>query len=140
MYGAIGGVANAIMPGKRMLSSMTPTIVLKNNSPYIVTGTPGGMTIPSSVFQVLVNLIEFGLDAENSVNSPRFHHQWLPDSIFVEEDFPKDVIEKLEPMGYRIKKRSAIGRVELIVATHNNNKLQLEGVADKRGDDSAEGY
>jgi gamma-glutamyltranspeptidase / glutathione hydrolase len=138
MYGAIGGLANSIMPGKRMLSSMSPTIVLKDDSPYIITGTPGGMTIPSSVFQVLVNLIEFGLDAEKSVNSPRFHHQWLPDSIFVEEDFPNAVIDRLEQIGYRIKKRSPIGRVELIVV--NKNKPRIEGVADKRGDDSAEGY
>ncbi|MCR6720878.1 MAG: gamma-glutamyltransferase [Chitinophagaceae bacterium] len=85
MYGAVGGEANAIKPGKRMLSSMTPTIVLRDNKPFIVTGTPGGTTIPTSVFQTLLNILEFDLSAEDAVNKPKFHHQWLPDTVFAEK-------------------------------------------------------
>ena len=81
MYGAVGGEANAIKPGQRMLSSMSPTIVLKDNKPFLVVGTPGGTTIPTSVFQTLVNIIEFGMSTEDAVYKPKFHHQWLPDSV-----------------------------------------------------------
>ena len=95
MYGAIGGEANAIQPGKRMLSSMTPTIILKDNLPYIITGTPGGTTIPTSVFQTLVNILEFGMETEDAVYKPKFHHQWLPDSLYVEKDFPLEKREAL---------------------------------------------
>ena len=136
MYGAVGGEANAIHPGKRMLSSMTPTIVLKNNKPYVVTGTPGGTTIPTSVFQTLLNVIDFNLSAEEAVNKPKFHHQWLPDTIFVERTFPEDTKLALEKMGYKILTRGTIGRVELIMI-HPDGKI--EAVADGRGDDHAEG-
>jgi gamma-glutamyltranspeptidase/glutathione hydrolase len=81
MYGAIGGEANSIQPGKRMLSSMTPTIVLKDNRPFLVVGTPGGTTIPTSVFQTIINIIEFNMSTEDAVWEPKFHHQWLPDSF-----------------------------------------------------------
>jgi len=91
MYGALGNDKNAIAPGKRMLSSMTPTIVLKNNQPYLVVGTPGGTTIPTSVFQTLVNILDFGMSAEDAVNKPKFHHQWLPDDIQVEKEFDTTV-------------------------------------------------
>ena len=137
MYGAIGGDANAIAPGKRMLSSMTPTIVLKEGKPFIIVGTPGGTTIPTSVFQTLVNILEFGLTAEEAVNRPKFHHQWLPDRISLERDFPETVAEELRKMGYEIHRRSAIGRTELILVMPDG---KLEAVADKRGDDSAAGY
>lgn len=137
MYGAIGGKANAIQPGKRMLSSMTPTIVLKNNQPFLVVGTPGGTTIPTSVFQTLVNIIEFGLSTEDAVNKPKFHHQWLPDRIDVEKDFPKTIREQLIKMGYSINERGSIGRTEVIKVLENG---KFEAVADNRGDDSAEGY
>ncbi len=136
MYGAMGTEKNAIAPGKRMLSSMTPTIVLKNNKPYLVLGTPGGTTIPTSVFQTLVNIIEFGMSAEDAVNKPKFHHQWLPDEIFVEKEFDNDVKKKLEAMGYKVSVRSHIGRTEVILI---KNKLII-AVGDKRGDDAAEGY
>jgi gamma-glutamyltranspeptidase/glutathione hydrolase len=137
MYGAIGGEANAIAPGKRMLSSMTPTIVLKNNQPYIIVGTPGGTTIPTSVFQTLVNIIEFGMDTEDAVYKPKFHHQWLPDTLEVEKGFPSPVRDSLEKMGYPIKQRSAIGRMEVIKVLSNH---KFEVVADNRGEDDAEGY
>lgn len=137
MYGAVGADANAIAPGKRMLSSMTPTIVLKDNKPYLVVGTPGGTTITTSVFQTLVNVLEFGMDAFDAVNKPKFHHQWLPDVIFVEPDFPAEVRAELEKMGYKITQRGQIGRTEVIRILPNG---KIEAVADKRGDDHAEGY
>jgi gamma-glutamyltranspeptidase/glutathione hydrolase len=124
------------MPGKRMLSSMTPTIVLKNGNPYIVVGTPGGTTIITSVFQSLVNIIDFKLNADDAVNKPKFHHQWLPDTLFMEKGFPENTIYQLKQMGYKLVFRDGIGRTELIKI---NNK-KLEAVADKRGDDSAEVY
>ena len=139
MYGALGAEANAIEPGKRMLSSMTPTIVLKNNKPVIVVGTPGGTTIPTSVIQSLVNLIDFKMTSEDAVNQPKFHHQWLPDEIFVEQNFDDATIKKLEGMGYKVVKRGRIGRTELIEIKRGKAK-PITAVADKRGDDSAEGY
>jgi gamma-glutamyltranspeptidase/glutathione hydrolase len=139
MYGAVGKAANAISPGKRMLSSMTPTIVLKENEPYIVVGTPGGTTIPTSVFQSLVNILEFGLSEEDAVNKPKFHHQWLPDQIDVERNFPTNVIEELKAMGYKVVKRGEIGRTELIRITFYNGR-KITAIADKRGDDAAVGY
>ncbi len=139
MYGALGAEANAIAPGKRMLSSMTPTIVLKNKQPYMVVGTPGGTTIPTSVFQTLVNIIDFGMSAEEAVNKPKFHHQWLPDEIMVEDDFNAATISALQAMGYKVNKRGEIGRTELILIT-NGAKKTIVAVGDKRGDDDAEGY
>ncbi len=136
MYGAVGNEKNAIAPNKRMLSSMTPTIVLKKGKPYIVTGTPGGTTIPTSVFQTLVNILEFGMNADDAVNKPKFHHQWLPDSLYVENSFPAEVKNKLTAMGYHIKERGAIGRTEVILI----KKKKIVAVGDSRGDDDAEGY
>ncbi len=114
MYGAVGGDANAIAPGKRMLSSMTPTVVLFRGKPFLVLGTPGGTTITTSVFQTLMDIIEFGMSVSDAVNKPKFHHQWLPDILYVEKEFPKPVIEQLEKMGYQVQEREAIGRTEVI--------------------------
>jgi gamma-glutamyltranspeptidase/glutathione hydrolase len=137
MYGALGGKANAIAPGKRMLSSMTPTIVLKNNKPFMVVGTPGGTTIITSVLQSIINVIDFGLSANDAVNLPKFHHQWQPDEILVEKTFPQNLRQQLTAMGYTIKETNAIGRTELILVKPNG---QLDAVADGRGDDSVAGY
>ncbi len=137
MYGAVGGEANAIAPGKRMLSSMTPTIVLKNNKAYLVAGTPGGTTITTSVFQTLVDILEFDMSAEDAVNKPKFHHQWLPDQVFIESDFPMSVREELEKMGYKLTLRTGIGRTEVIKITPDG---KITAVGDKRGEDTAEGY
>jgi gamma-glutamyltranspeptidase/glutathione hydrolase len=138
MYGLVGAEANAIAPGKRMLSCMTPTIVLQRGRPYLVTGTPGGSTIITSVFQTLMNILEFKMPAAEAVNAPKFHHQWLPDQIDVEPQFPAGVISSLEQMGYKVTPRkNTIGRTEVIRV---NNKGLLEAVGDGRGDDSAAGF
>ncbi|MDP4264909.1 MAG: gamma-glutamyltransferase [Bacteroidota bacterium] len=137
MYGAIGGSANAIAPGKRMLSSMTPTIVLKDNKPFLIVGTPGGTTIPTSVFQTLVDIIEFNMTAEDAVYKPKFHHQWLPDTLEVEKGFPTAVREALQKKGYAFKERNSIGRTEVIKVLAGG---KFEAVADNRGDDDAEGW
>ena len=140
MYGAVGGEANAIAPGKRMLSSMTPAIVLKNNKPYIVLGTPGGTTIPTSVFQTLVDMLEFNMNPRDAVNKPKFHHQWLPDEVEVEREFPAPAIEQLKAMGYKVMVRGTIGRTEVIKITYASGKATMEAVGDQRGDDAAEGF
>ncbi|MEP6749453.1 MAG: gamma-glutamyltransferase [Bacteroidota bacterium] len=137
MYGAVGAEANAIAPNKRMLSSMTPAIVLKNGKPYIVLGTPGGTTIPTSVYQTLVNMLEFHLSTADAVYKPKFHHQWTPDEIYVEKGFPENVINQLKGMGYTVTVREHIGRTEVIKVLPNK---KFEAVADNRGDDGAEGY
>ncbi len=141
MYNAIGNEKNAITPGKRMLSSMTPTIVLKDGQPYLVVGTPGGTTIPTSVFQALVNVLEFNMSPNDAINSSMFHHQWLPDWVSVEKDFPEDVKKQLEAMGYILKPRGAWSRLEIIqVNRTTNSKSKIIAVGDKRGDDDARGY
>jgi gamma-glutamyltranspeptidase/glutathione hydrolase len=137
IYGAVGGAANAIAPGKRMLSSMAPTIVLRDGKPWIVVGTPGGTTIPTSVFQALINIIDLGLDADEAINRPKFHHQWLPDILYLEKGFPVEVRRRLEAMGYRIEEKEQIGRTEIIQVLGNGKIL---AVGDHRGDDDAEGY
>jgi len=138
MYGLVGNEANAIAPGKRMLSSMTPTIVLQRRRPYLVVGTPGGSTIMTSVFQTLINILEFNMPVAKAVNETKFHHQWLPDQVDVEPDFPAGIISSLEQMGYKVTpRRNTIGRTEVIRV---NNKGMLEAVGDIRGDDSAAGY
>ncbi len=137
MYGAIGGKANAIAPGKRMLSSMTPTLVLKDNKPLMVVGTPGGTTIITSVLQSILNVVVFNMNATDAVNKPKFHHQWQPDQIDVEKIFPMEVRKQLEAMGYKIVERNAIGRTEIILVKPNG---KLDAAADKRGDDSVSGW
>lgn len=137
MYGAVGGEANAIAAGKRMLSSMAPTLVLKDGQPYLVVGTPGGTTIPTSVFQTIVNIIEFGLGTEDAVYKPKFHHQWLPDVLNIEKGFSAEVKAALEKMGYTIKELGGIGRTEVIKVLPDK---KFEAVADNRGDDAAEGW
>ena len=137
MFGAVGQEANAIQPEKRMLSSMTPTIVVKDNKPWIVLGTPGGTTILTSVYQTIVDIVDFGMSPEDAVNFPKFHHQWLPDVISIEKTFDTSVVAALEKMGYKIEKRGAIGRTEVIMLKPDGSMV---AVADHRGDDSAAGY
>ncbi|RFS26273.1 gamma-glutamyltransferase [Chitinophaga silvatica] len=138
MYGLVGNEANAIAPQKRMLSSMTPTLVLNKDQVIYSLGTPGGSTIITSVFQTLMNTLEFGLSPEDAINKPKFHHQWLPDEVMVEKDFPDSTIQALQAMGYKVTKRGYIGRTEIIKRIPSTNTLEAAG--DKRGDDSAAGY
>lgn len=136
MFGLVGAEANAIAPHKRMLSSMTPTIVLKEGKTYLVLGTPGGATIITSVFQTIVDLLDFQMTVNDAVNKPKFHEQWLPDRVFVEKGFPGAVETEMEKMGYRFVQRGAIGRTEVIRISNGN----IDAVGDRRGDDSAAGY
>ncbi|MDG2419407.1 MAG: gamma-glutamyltransferase [Saprospiraceae bacterium] len=140
IFGLVGEEANAIEPGKRMLSSMTPTIATKNGKLNMVIGTPGGSTIITSVFQIFLNVTEFGMGMSEAINAPRFHHQWLPDQIFIETDaFPTETISALEKIGHKVGVRGSgkIGRFEGILVMPDG---KLEGGADIRGDDSAMGY
>lgn len=138
LYGLVGGKANAIAPNKRMLSSMTPTIVEKDNKLFMVVGTPGGSTIITSVFQTITNVIDYGMDAQKSVSASRFHHQWLPDQIDVEDNaINANTRNSLKLSGYKIEKRGNIGRVENIIVLPNG---KLQTGADPRGDDVARGY
>ena len=133
MFGAVGGEANSIKPGKRMLSSMTPTIVMKNSKPYIIVGTPGGTTIPTSVYQSIVNVVDFKLNPNMAVNAPKFHHQWLPEIVEVTTNFPETTINDLQKKNYKIEKISGIGRTEMIIIDEKGNAT---AVADGKGDDS----
>ena len=137
LYGAVGGDANAIAPGKRMLSSMTPTLVLKDNKPFIVVGTPGGTTITTSVFQSIVNIVDFNMSAKDAVDKPKFHHQWLPDSVMIEKGFDEATAQQLKNMGYKLIELNGIGRTELIKILPDGKR---EAAADIRGDDSVSGY
>ncbi len=138
MYGAVGGKANAIEPNKRPLSSMTPIIATKGGKNWLIAGTPGGTTIPTSVFQLVVNVSEFGLSLPEAVQAKRFHHQWKPNQISAEEGcFSEEVQAQLERLGHKINYRDPIGRVEAIIRLPNGT---WQGVADERGDDSAGGY
>ncbi|MEC3908695.1 gamma-glutamyltransferase [Tamlana sp. 2201CG12-4] len=140
MFGLIGAEANSIVPEKRMLSSMTPTIVEKDNKLYMTLGTPGGSTIITSVLQTILNVHEFNMTMQEAVNAPRFHHQWLPDEIKVEpKAFNKSTINKLESLGYSIREEESviIGKVDGILVLDDN---RYEGGADYRGDDTAVGF
>lgn len=140
VYGLVGSEANAIAPEKRMLSSMTPTIVEKDNNLFMVVGTPGGSTIITSVLQNILNVVDFDMGMQESVNQPRFHHQWLPDMIRMEPGgFSKEIKDSLTNLDYKILERNSliIGRVDAILVLPNGN---LEGGADPRGDDAAVGF
>ncbi len=138
MYGLVGGDVNSIQPGKKMLSSMTPAIVEKDGKLFLVVGSPGGSTIPTSVFQVIVNVLDFGMSLEEAVDAARFHHQWLPELVYFEKNrIDSLAYQKLTNMGYELKVRSSIGRVNAIMLLPDGKKVSG---ADKRGNNSACGY
>ncbi len=138
MFGLVGGEANAIEPAKRMLSSMTPTIVEKDNKLFMVLGSPGGSTIITSVFQSILNVEDFGMTMLEAVSAKRVHSQWLPDVIMFEKDaLNEGVIKKLEEMGHKMLERGNIGRVDAVKVLDDG---KLEGGADPRGDDLAAGF
>ncbi len=138
MFGLVGGEANAIAPGKRMLSSMTPTIVEKDGKLFMVTGTPGGATIITSVFQSIINVVDYGMSMQEAVEAKRFHSQWLPDVVLYEKGAINTADStRLTEMGHELRMRNAWGKIDAILVREDGS---YEGAADPRGDDFAAGY
>jgi gamma-glutamyltranspeptidase/glutathione hydrolase len=135
-YGLVQGDANAIQPGKRPASSMTPTILLENGKLHMVVGTPGGPTILNSVMQAVVNVLDFGMNAQDAVAAPRIHHQWLPDTLFVEPGFPDETIAKLKERGHRIDVKASNNDLNMILVQEG----RIEAGIDPRRDGKAAGY
>ncbi len=142
-FGLLGTEANSIEPEKRMLSSMTPTIVLKDDKPYLIVGSPGGSTIITTVLQVIMNVIDFNMNIQEAVNAPRFHHQWYPDKIYLEKFcVTEDVAENLVKKGYTLANRNKTFRIlgsAQAIMIDNDNKI-IYGATDPRRNGKAEGY
>jgi len=138
MYGLLGGEANSVQPNKRMLSAMTPTILEKDGQLFMIVGTPGGSTIITSVFQTILNVVDFDKSVQAAVSAKRFHHQWFPDEVLMEKNgLDSMTVSRLSEKGYKFREREAIGRVDAILKTKWG---YYEGGADPRGDDSKMGW
>ena len=138
MYGLLGGEANSVQPNKRMLSAMTPTILEKDGKLFMVVGTPGGSTIITSVFQTILNVVDFDQSMQAAVSAKRFHHQWFPDEVVMErKGLDSITVVRLTQKGYKFRERGAIGRVDAILRTKWG---YYEGGADPRGDDTKLGW
>lgn len=135
MYGVSGGAANQVAPGKRPLSSMSPTIVLKDNQLYLVTGSPGGARIITTVAQILINDIDFHLNPAEAIAAARVHHQRIPDELRVEKGLNQDTIGLLKQRGYKVVEKPNMGRVQTIKVDHDHYELQ--GASDTRNPDGA---
>jgi gamma-glutamyltranspeptidase/glutathione hydrolase len=139
MFGLVGGEANAIAPGKRMLSSMTPTVLVRDGRTWFVTGSPGGSRIITTVLQTVLNVVDFGMDVQEAVDAPRFHHQWQPDRIDVERrGFAADVLDRLRALGHVVAESSDMGDVHAILV--DPKTLLRTGATDPRMDGLALGY
>ncbi len=132
-YGLIGGEANAIQPGKRPLSSMSPTLVLKDGKPWLVTGSPGGARIITTTLQTIVNAIDFGMNPAEAASTPRIHHQWLPDELRVEKGLSPDTLAILQKQGYKVSVKPTMGRTQTIQLRDDG----LYGYSDPRNPDGA---
>jgi gamma-glutamyltranspeptidase / glutathione hydrolase len=139
LFGLMQGVRNSIAPHKRPLSAMTPTLALRNNKPYLVLGAPGGPRIITSVLETFLNVVDFGMNVQDAVNAPRFHHQWMPDTLYLEKEIAPEVAADLQRRGHRIEYSPGVvlARVEAIRIDENGNK---EGAADRRFSGKAAGY
>ena len=136
-FGLVGGEANAIAPEKRMLSSMTPTILEKDGELFLVVGSPGGSTIITSVYQTILNVCEYGMNIQDAINAKKTHHQWLPDLVLYEKNgLDSTVIRQLEALGHSVQERGAIGRLNAVTVLPDGS---LQGGSDPRGDDTAVG-
>jgi len=141
IYGLLGSEANSIQPEKRMLSSMTPTIVLKDDNPFLILGSPGGSQIITSVLQTIINVIDFNMNIKQAVDAPRFHHQWLPDKIFYENDtFSNKIKNELTSLGYPFEEKNLVKRKIGMIAAINIYNNKIYGAFDKRGPGKAVGY
>jgi gamma-glutamyltranspeptidase/glutathione hydrolase len=127
-YGLIGGETNAVAPGKRPLSSMSPTLVLKDTKPYLVTGSPGGSPIITTVLQIILNMVDHGMNIAEATLTPRVHHQWLPDELRIEKSLNPDTVHLLEQMGYKVVVKDAIGSTQSIIKLETG----LYGFSDTR--------
>ncbi|MDH5738501.1 MAG: gamma-glutamyltransferase, partial [Gammaproteobacteria bacterium] len=140
-YQLIGRSANAIEPGKRMLSSMTPTVVTRNDEPFLITGSPGGSTIITTVLQVIINVIDHGMGVDDAVAAPRFHHQWQPDSVTYEKyGISPDTIDLLRKKGHKEIKEARYGRGIGDANTILYGDGLIQGAKDPRGEGGALGY
>jgi gamma-glutamyltranspeptidase / glutathione hydrolase len=138
LYGLVGNEANSIQPEKRMLSSMTPAFVFKDNKPFLVLGSPGGGRIITTVLETIVNIIDYDFELDKAIDAPRFHHQWLPDEIQIEKDFAdENVRAELQRMGYTLKEIADFGRVDAIMFLPDGSMV---GYSDRRGYGKAVGY